>query len=419
MDILNLPSWRVISCEERDDQYHLSALPASPLRVCPHCGSISLLKHGSDKQEVRDLPCHGKWVTIAIEHQRFRCKNCKKTCYLKLPGIDTKRFMTERLVAYIERKTISTNRTFLSIAEEVGVTPPTIRHVFDDAALRLSRTSTFVTPTILGIDELHVLGAARGVMTNLEAHTLVELLEDRRKTTIIHALRQFKQPDQIRTVVIDLWKPYRDAIRQVLPDAVIVCDKFHVLKLATTALEGLRKQISGTLSEAQRKTLKMHDRFLLLRRLHDLKPEERFVLEAWTQNYPLLGQAHLFKEQFFEIYDHSTREEALSAYFAWMDSMPTELRPVYWPLMLTIEEWGDHIFAHFDQGHATGGFVESANSVARQLNRMGRGYSLPVLRARLLYGWNRRQASTGESGDDTSVDEHGKGVPISTLIGQG
>jgi hypothetical protein len=27
-----------------------------------------------------------------------------------------------------------------------------------------------------------------------------------------------------------------------------------------------------------------------------------------------------------------------------MDSMPTELRPVYWPLMLTIEEWGDHIF---------------------------------------------------------------------------
>ena len=41
-------------------------------------------------------------------------------------------------------------------------------------------------------------------MTNLEAHTLIELLEDRRKTTIIHALRQLKQRDRIRTVVIDL-----------------------------------------------------------------------------------------------------------------------------------------------------------------------------------------------------------------------
>ena len=33
---------------------------------------------------------------------------------------------------------------------------------------------------------------------------VLELLEDRRKTTIIHALRQFKQRDRIRTVVIDL-----------------------------------------------------------------------------------------------------------------------------------------------------------------------------------------------------------------------
>jgi hypothetical protein len=84
---------------------------------------------------------------------------------------------------------------------------------------------------------------------------------------------------------------------------------------------------------------------------------------------------------------------------------------------VSIEEWGDHIFAHFDQGHATGGFVESANSVARQLNRMGRGYSLSVLRARLLYGWNRKRAFTSESEDDPGVDEHEKGVPISTLVG--
>jgi transposase len=419
VDILNLPGWRVIGCEERDDQYRFVALPASLMQICPHCEKLALLKHGTDKQEIRDLPCHGRSVIIAIEHQRFRCKNCKKTCYLPLVGIDTKRFMTERLVTYIERKTISTNRTFASIAEEIGVDPRTIRNVFDDAVAKRKAQSPFETPAILGIDELHILGAGRFVMTNMEAHTLVELLEDRRKTTIIHALRQFKQPDQIRTVVIDLWKPYRDAVQHVLPDAVIVCDKFHVLKLATTALEGFRKQICATLSGAQRKTLKMHDRFLLLRRVHDLEPEDRFVLEAWTQNYPLLGQAHQFKEQFFQIYDHSTREEALSAYFTWMDSMPVELRPVYWPLMLTIEEWGDHIFAHFDRDHITGGFVESANSVARVLERMGRGYSLPVLRARLLYGWNRKQAATDEKTSATGVDEHEKGVPISTLVGQG
>jgi hypothetical protein len=40
------------------------------------------------------------------------------------------------------------------------------------------------------------------------------------------------------------------------------------------------------------------------------------------------------------------------------------------------------------------------------LNRMGRGYSLPVLRARLLYGMK-----------GVSVDSTCKGIAISTLIG--
>jgi transposase len=76
-----------------------------------------------------------------------------------------------------------------------------------------------------------------------------------------------------------------------------------------------------------------------------LKPEELFVLESWIKNIPLLGMGYELKERFFAIYDQPTREEA---YFAWMESIPTELYVTYTPLMLTIEEWGDEIFAHFD-----------------------------------------------------------------------
>lgn len=44
----------------------------------------------------------------------------------------------------------------------------------------------------------------------------------------------------------------------------------------------------------------MHDRYLLLRRFHDLSLEDRFLLDTWTQNYPLLGQAHRLKEQYLQ-----------------------------------------------------------------------------------------------------------------------
>lgn len=86
---------------------------------------------------------------------------------------------------------------------------------------------------------------------------------------------------------------------------------------------------------------------------------------------------------------------------------PLSLLYVYQPLMLTIEEWGDPIFAHFDTG-VTGGFVESANNVARFLSRFGRGYGMDVLRGRLLYGWEPAQASC--------VGERRIGVPIPTLV---
>jgi len=308
---------------------------------------------------------------------------------------------------HIERKALSTKRTFASIAEEIGIDPGTVRRICLDYIAQRDQTTQFETPAILGIDELHVLHQARGIMTNVEARTIVELLPDRKKATIIQCLRQMKHPECIATVVIDCWRPYREAVQAVVPDATIVCDKFHILKLATTALEQFRKEISSSLSDGQRRTLKMHDRYLLLRRVHDLSPEDRFLLESWTKNYPLLGQAHQLKENFFAIYDHSTRELAENAYFRWMESVPKELLHVYQPLMLTVEEWGDAIFAHFETG-VTGGFVESANNIARFLNRLGRGYGMDVLRGKLLYGWEPAQTSC--------VGQSRKGVPIPTLV---
>ena len=405
MDILYLPGWTALSLEEQDDCYLIRTVPTLPFSTCPHCGSVTLVKHGTDSQQIRDLPIHGKRVLLCVDHQRYRCTACKRTCYHPLEALDIKRLMTTRLVRYIERKAISTNRTFVSISEEIGVDPRTIRNIFDDAVQVMGETATFETPTILGIDELHVLGAPRAIFTNISARTVIEFLEDRKKQSVIHALRQLKRPDNVRTCVTDMWRPYRDSIQTVLPDAVLVCDKFHVLKLVTAALEKFR-EISQSLTENQRKTLKMHDRYLLLRRLHDLSPEVRFILESWTGSFPLLGQAHQLKEEFFSIYDHQTKAEAEAAYFAWLEHIPRELQHIYYPVMHTIEEWCDPIFAHFDQGHITGGFVESANSVARCLSRMGRGYSLPVLRARLLYGMK-----------GVRVDSTCKGIAISTLIG--
>ena len=61
-----------------------------------------------------------------------------------------------------------------------------------------------------------------------------------------------------------------------------------------------------------------------------------------------------------------------------------------------------------EQNHITGTFVESANNIARFLNRLGRRYGIDVLRARLLYGWRPVQVSC--------VGKNQQGIPIPTLV---
>ncbi|WP_216636492.1 transposase, partial [Endozoicomonas ascidiicola] len=40
----------------------------------------------------------------------------------------------------------------------------------------------------------------------------------------------------------------------------------------------------------------MHDRFVLLKRNHELNDEQAFLLDGWCKNYPELGLAYQQKE---------------------------------------------------------------------------------------------------------------------------
>jgi transposase len=56
---------------------------------------------------------------------------------------------------------------------------------------------------------------------------------------------------------MDMWLPYREAVRTFLPSAFIVVDKFHVLRMVNASLDAVRKSIREDLSKKRRR----EDRF--------------------------------------------------------------------------------------------------------------------------------------------------------------
>lgn len=68
-------------------------------------------------------------------------------------------------------------------------------------------------------------------------------------------------------------------IQAVLPQARIVVDKFHVLRMANEALEKVGKGLGKELKANQRRTLN-GDRRILLKRAHDVSDRERLIIET-------------------------------------------------------------------------------------------------------------------------------------------
>ena len=87
----------------------------------------------------------------------------------------------------------------------------------------------------LGMDEIAVVKGQRNyyvVLIDLEKRKVVGLVENRTKKEIVEYLEAWgeKVLSEIQEVSIDLWKTYKSIAEELMPQAEIVADRFHVMK---------------------------------------------------------------------------------------------------------------------------------------------------------------------------------------------
>lgn len=382
MNILGLVDYHIFTIDETEYDFHIQAELITSPSCCAHCGHTKLHRHEVKSQLYMDVPVRNKHVGLLIRRRRYLCQTCKRTFFEKLPHMHERHFMTERLVNYVQTEAL--HRTFASIAKDTGLVEGTIRLLFAEYTAKVEPRFPDAKALYLGIDELYLLNQYRCVITDVNRHQIVDLLRDRRKATVISYLQDLPQDKKKQIIVVctDMWAGYHDAVREVLPSAKLVVDKFHVLKLLSGCLEHVRKQVRKSLDDKHRRTL-MHDRYLLLRRAHDLEAHEKLIVEAWLLNFPPLQTAYQLKESFYDVYEAQTKAVALQRYFAWFEQITVDVYENFLPLTQAIEHYGDAIFNYFDYRY-TAGYTESLNGLMKLLARESRGCSFEVIRAKVL-----------------------------------
>jgi len=264
----------------------------------------------------------------------------------------------------------------------------TIRQIVDDYRATKEALRMPVVPRVLGIDEAMVGGVYRAVITNVETNDFFELLEGRTKPHLDAYFAPLADKHKVEIVVSDLWNNYRIMAKTHFPHAPVIADRFHVMRMASNAVEALRKSIRKTLSgkanEPER--LKLKDRrWLLLRRQDELDAAELVLLAEVKTQYPLLGLAHDAKEGFFAVYDAPGRATAEALYAQWKKAgIDPQVAGWFKSMVYSVDNWHKEVFNFFDMRY-TNAYTESFNRFIKDTNRFGRGYDFPVLRSRLLY----------------------------------
>jgi transposase len=239
--LLPLPEGMLIEhIQLTDTGLMISVISTSPTSCCPLCSEPSSSVKSHYRRTLREVPCGGRQVLLALTVRKFYCRNlyCSRKVFAeRFPAfVDPWARMTIRHCQQITSIGLATcGKGGVRLAARLGIQSSRqtiLRRILDLPDLP---TGSIL---YLGIDDFSFRrGCQFGtILVNLESRRVVDLLPDREAETSAAWMRQ--QLD-LMAVSRDRGGVYASAATQGAPQAIQCADRFHLLKNLREALEGL------------------------------------------------------------------------------------------------------------------------------------------------------------------------------------
>ena len=394
-------------------QWWLAVETTADVVGCEACGTRAV-GHGRRRVKVRDLPIVAEAVTLVWAKRIWRCP--EPDCYVKTwsetsEEIAPRAVLSERARAEIARRVGPGCESVAGVAASFGVAWPTAMDaVRDHGRPRIDHLSRLGAPTAIGLDETSWLAATATHPTmlvtgivDLDRGQLVDVIGARSASAVEEwlAAKPARWGAGIRHAVIDPYQPYATALANELPDAKLVVDHFHVIRLANTALDAVRRRVQhATLGHRGRKGDPL---YRIRRRLlsgHERLTSDGFArVMAWLTHGDPDGEvavAYLAKELLREVYDADTVFDARRRLAEFYEVCDTAEVVELTRLAKTIRRWETPLL-RWHTTRLTNASVEGTNLIIKNIKRLGFGFrNFENYRLRLLLRcgttWHTRTA---------------------------
>jgi transposase len=339
------------------------------------------------------LPWNEQSVVLRVNRRQFWCQSCGQAFSEELSFVKKKRLYTQRLANEIVSQVLGSN--IHSVAARTGLSDEQIETMLEDAGEDyLPKTPEGLK--YLGIDEITVVkgqGKYYGVLVNLETHQPITLLPARTQEVLRQVFSQWgvEVLAGIEGVSIDLWRPYQSLVEEMMPNATVVADRFHVTKLLNEELDNQRKAEKRAAKKIRKKADRERvlegltgSKYVLLKNEKDLNDRQREKLIEVSQVSPKLATMYRLKEEFRGIFEAAENwADGTLKLLDWM----VESSALFKQSCGTIKRWFDEVTSYFEL-RITNGVVEGINNKFKLIKRLGYGFSnFDNFKLRSLLSW--------------------------------
>ena len=340
---------------------------------CPQCGSARVICKGSVERSFAAVPIGSKPVRIVLAVQRVLCLACDVLRQITIDFADPRRSYTRQFERYALE--LSRHMTIKDVAAHLNVSWDVIK---DIQKRNLSRR--FGRPKLkklkqIAIDEISIGKGHRylTIVLDLLTGAVVFVGDGKGAEALAPFWRRLKASKaNVVAVATDMSPAYIGAISEHLPNAAMVFDRFHIVKLLNESLSKLRRALyHKALSEKEKNILK-GTRWLLLKNPENLnadKSEHVRLNKALELNKPLAA-AYYLKDDLRQLWQQHSKKQAEDFLNDWIAR--ARASGVLKKFAKTLARHSAGILAYYDYPISTGP-LEGTNNKIKIMKRQAYG----------------------------------------------
>jgi transposase len=280
---------------------------------CSNCGSSEVMKSGQVCRRFRSLPIGGKPVWIELPIQRLWCLACCKIRQAKVGFAEERRSYTHAFERYV--LDLSQHMTIKDVACHLGVGWDMVKEIQKRRLQRRFKKPKLKHLRHLAIDEISIGRGHRylTVVLDLDDGAVVFVGEGKGADSLRPFWKRLHGSHaRIKAVATDMSPAYTAAVRDNLPKAIHVFDRFHVVKLFNEKFSLFRQELQREAEGPLQKAVLKGTRWLLLKNpenLADERDERKRLEKALALNKPL-ATVYYMKEDLRQIWDQQDNAAA-------------------------------------------------------------------------------------------------------------